>query len=476
MMASRRWALASVFVLGAVLAGPFHGTAHADVLVLDVCMVECNEGDWLAIGNLRRVLGSEIKNQALIASVNGMIARLGNHVPFPGVDDPALTAEQLTKHIKDGIDKWTGGDYEEAARSLGMALAEAALNPAIVVADSTLRPLIQRAYVARAVSLFRLNRKEQAKEAIADLVRMTSQPSILDTWGTVPEKVFQQSRNDLLARGTGALSIQVNDPTAVFYLGAAGQPHRGTFAAEMLPGVYQVFVTDTANRSRRYRVEVIPREHTNLNIDWYRDARFEVSASKAVPAAEQLARRPRIGFTFSSAAERRLEAEYATSIAAQVPGSLVVVAGRVKWEGNDAMIGAMYAPEQPALRVGVVRGIDLDAARDLAAFLMTDRPAPHVLRLAAPPWESLLPDHASGPSTTARWIIIGGGVVAIAVGASLYAIDRAPDRNTALYGVGLGIAGAAAIGFGAWFGKPGWAGPVVAVSSLHTLVGWAGSF
>src|SRR5579872_6440567 len=144
------------------------------------------------------------------------------------------------------------------------ALAEAAMNPAIVVADSTLRPLIQRAYVARAVSLFRLDRKDEAKEAIADLVRMTPQPSILDTWGTIPDKVFQLSRQDLQARGTGSLSIQINDPNAVFYLNAAGQPHRSAFAADMLPGVYQVFVTDTAKRSRRYRVEVVPREHTVL--------------------------------------------------------------------------------------------------------------------------------------------------------------------------------------------------------------------
>lgn len=474
--ASRGWVLTCVVALGVVLVPSFDGTARADVLVLDACMGKCNEGDWLAISNMRRVLESDLHNGAVVASVDRMIYRLGANVPFPGVDDPRLTVEQLTKHLKDGIDRWTGGDYEYAAKTLKVALGEAAMNPAIVAADSTLRPLVQRAYVAQAMSLFRLEHRDEAKEAIADLVRMTPQPSILDTWGTAPDRVFQLSRNDLMARGTGALSIEVNDPTAVFYLNAAGQPHRAAFTGDMLPGIYQVLVTDTVKRSRRYRVEVVPHEHAVLNIDWRRDTSLDVSMPKGALSGEPPDRRPRIGFTFSSLADRQSETAYATSIAAQVPGSIVVVIGRINWDGKDAMIGVMYAADQPPLRVGVVFGNDLGAARDLVAFLMTDKPAPHVSRLAAPPWESPPGQHgADSLSTSTKWIVIGGGAAALAAGASLYAIDRNPGRGTAPYGAGLGAVGAAAVCLGLWLGRAP-RGPVVSVSSSHAMLGWADSF
>jgi hypothetical protein len=306
---------------------------------------------------------------------------------------------------------------------------------------------------------------------------MTPQPSILDTWGTLPDKVFQLSRDDLQARGTGSLSIQIDDPNAVFYLDAAGQAHRSAFAAEMLPGVYQVFVTDTAKRSRRYRVEVAPRGHTVLNIDWRRDSTLEVSVPRFASTGEPLpTRRPRIGFTFSSFAERRFESGYASSVAEQVPGSLVLVVGRIIWDGKDAMIGAMYAPDQPPSRVGVVLGNDLDAARDLAKFLMTDQAAPGVTRLAAPPWDPSSAQGGGRLSSSATRILIGAGAVATAAGASLYAIHGGLGRHTAAYGVGLGIVGVAAVGVGFWFGKRSGAGPLVSVGASHALLGWAGRF
>jgi hypothetical protein len=466
-----------------MLVSALDGTARAEVLVLDVCMEKCTEADWLAIGNIRHVLGSELGNKALIASVESMVERLGNSVPFPGIDDSTLTVETLTKHLQDGINLWTAGDHEEAAKNLKVTLAEVAMNPAIVAADPTLRPLVQRAYIARAVSLYRLKRSKdpkgdardprviEAKAAIADLVRMTPQSSIQDTWGTGPDKVFQMSRDDLVARGTGSLSIYINDPTAVFYLNVAGQPHTSVFAADVLPGVYQVFVADAAQHNRRYRVEVFPHQHTILNIDWRRDAKFEAALSN--PSAGE--RPSRIGFTFSSFVERRREIDYASDIAMQVLGSIVAVVGRIKWEGKEALIGAMYAPEQPAFRVGVVLGNDLRSARDLAFFLMTDKPAPHVIKLTAPPWESAPTARDEGSfSSSAKWII-GGGGVAIAAGVTLYAINRDPNRHTAPYGIGLGAAGVVAVGLGFWFAKAV-QGPVVSMSPSHAMIGWAGAF
>src|SRR5262249_5365148 len=141
----------------------------------------------------------------------------------------------------------------------------------------------------------------EAKEAMEDMVRMTPEPSIKDTWGTVPDYVFQLSRDDLVVRGTGTLSIQINDPSAVFYLHPAGQPHRGSFVGEVFRGVYYIFVIDALNRSRRYRVAVVPHQHTVLNIDWRRDSKFEAREPKPPPDDYRPgAARARIGFTFAS--------------------------------------------------------------------------------------------------------------------------------------------------------------------------------
>ena len=169
---------------------------------------------------------------------------------------------------------------------------------------------------------------------------------------------------------------------------------------------------------------------------------------------------------------------FAGRIAVQVPGSLVIVVGKIKWQGKDAMIGAMYAPEQPPSRVGVVLGNDLQAARDLASFLMTDKPAPNVTRLATPPWESLAPAQVGGGlSASTKWIVIGGGAVAIAGGAGLYTIGGVQGWHTARpYGVGLGIAGALAVGIGLWLGPGSQGGPVVSASSSRAMITWAGNF
>jgi hypothetical protein len=349
---------------------------------------------------------------------------------------------------------------------LRAALGKAADNPAVVVSDPTLRQLIPRAYVGWAVSLLRLGRLGEAKEAIGELVRTTPASSILESWGTEADKIFQLSRKDLMARGTGSLAIRVDDPSAMFYLNAAGEPHRSMFAADLLPGVYRVFVIDTLGRSRRYRVEVTPHGQALLDIDWRRDRAFDVTS----------AQRPRIGFTFPSFAERRLEGDYARRMATLVTSDFIVVAGRIAWEGKPAIIGVIYQVSTGmAYRVGVVPGSgSVDSARELATFLFSPHlPAPHVISLAAPPWEippPAPPDH--GLRWPARWLVIGG-VAGIAAGAGLYAQDRAAP------GVALGAAGVAALGVGiCWTlrssSRP--SAPIVSIGPSHALIGWSRNF
>jgi hypothetical protein len=459
----------------------FGGHARADILVFDACVVRCDEADLQAISNVRLALREQPNSGYVIAAPDDVRERLGGGVPQPANQDPHFTPDKLEKHLKDGIAKWAATpitdlrENEEAARLLVTALLEAKVNPAIVVADPSMRQLVQRAYVAWALSLYRLKRVEDAKRAIGDLVRATPEASILDLWGTDADKVFQLARKDLVAHGTGSLTIQVDDPEVAFYLNATGQPHRGVFAADaMLPGTYQVFMTDPAKRSRRYYVTVSPRGHAVLKVDWRRDAAFEL------PTAE----RRRVGFTFTSLADRRNEAAYAGQLASLVPGALAVVVGRIKWDGKDATIGAMYSPDDATpYQVGVAPGIDMPAARELATFLMyPSMPAPHVIALAAPPWADTVPVASARNSAmpqSAKWLFVGG-LTAIAIGATLYAIDQSPDRQTAPYGLAVGAVGVASlsVGAGIWLlARPGRAGAVTAAAtSGDVMVGWLGRF
>lgn len=103
---------------------------RADVLVLDACMAQCDEEDLRLIGNIRHVLQIELNRMGLIASVRDALQHLDGKVPLPPVADPHLSSAELTKELKDGISRWTGGDHEEAAQLLRAALARATENPA----------------------------------------------------------------------------------------------------------------------------------------------------------------------------------------------------------------------------------------------------------------------------------------------------------------------------------------------------------
>jgi hypothetical protein len=444
------WVLATAVV--AIAAD----SARAEVLVLDACVKQCDAADFRAIGHVRHVLETELKRHGLVASAPDVIAYLKGNVPLSSVADPDLTAAILTEHLKAGIARWAGGQHKEAAQRLGTALAEAAENPSTVLSDPTLRQLIPRAHVGRAVSLMRLGHLNDAKAAIAELVRATSATSILDSWGTEADKIFQLSRKELAVRGTGSLTIQVDDPTAIFYLDESGQPHRTMFAADLLPGIYRVFVQDTTGRSRRYTVEVTPHVHATLDIDWNRDASFEARTSTRRdgglrdPGHDAMLPEPtRVGFTFSSADERRLEGDYARHIAGLIRSEFIVVIGRFQWKGKPAMVGVVYqVSTMRTLRVGVVPIVsEPDSERLLAHFLfVSEQPVPGLVSLPAPPWELPEPDLEVEPPSDGRYVLGWvSGLGTVAVGTALIALSDHEHEGLLVGGFALGSLGIALV-------------------------------
>jgi hypothetical protein len=389
--------------------------ARADVLVLDTCVIECDDEDRRLFGAFRRMAASRFKRPGLAIKPSDVLEAIGDGMPWPAGTEPGMTSREIIEDLKLGIEHWINGRYEQAATQLEAGLGSARLHPVLVASDAILRQLIPRAHVARAVSLWRLGRRAAAKDAIAELVRTLPEQSILDSWGTEADQIFHLARKELEALGKGSLVVEVDDPSTIFYINEAGQPHRSMFAAMLHPGTYRVLVQDASGRSRRFHATVRPGDTSMLRIRWRRDTRFSSSAE-------------RVGFVFASAAERMHEGEHARHFATLAKSDLVVVIGRIRWRKRAAMIGTIYsASSDSAYRVGVVPIADDEpnALRVLATFLFSpSKPAPSVTALAAPPWEAPAADATDGRPGIRYplgWALSGG---ALAAGATMIATGR----------------------------------------------------
>jgi hypothetical protein len=378
------------------------------------------------------MLAKELDRPGLVVSPSKVLAVMDG-APRSALEDPTASAPQIIDKLKLGIEHWINGRHESAESQLDVALYQARHNPALVVSDPTLRQLIPRAHVARAVSLLRLRRTEQAKLAMAELVRTLPEQSILDSWGTEAEKIFQLARKELEAQGKGTLVVDVDDPATIFYLNEAGQPHRSMLSAALYPGRYRILVQDASGESRRYEITVSPNETTMLRLDWRRELEFSVSGEH-------------VGFTFKTAAERVREGDYARHFASLVRGQLIVVVGLVRWRKHLAMIGTIYRvdSDEPH-RIGVVplTGDQTQALHDLAAFLFSpSTPAPSVTQLRSLPWEPRTADAQELIELRypMGWVLSAG---AVAAGAVMVAVDRdsAPRVSAGYTLLGFGLLG-----------------------------------
>lgn len=390
----------------AAVASTHARDARADVLVLDTCVIECSDEDHQLIGAFRRMVDSEFARPKLAIRPRAVLEAIGDGIPGPAITDPGMTSQQIIDDLRLGVEQWVNGRYDEAAKQLEEALLSAQLNPALVVSDPTLRQLIPRAHVGRAVSLLRLGRRALAKDGIAELVRTLPEPSILDSWGSEADKIFQLARKELEAPGKGSLVVAVDDPSTIFYVNEAGEPHRSLFAALLYPGRYRILVQDSGGRSRRFLATVASNDTTILRIQWRRDAQFTSSGDH-------------LGFVFDSTAERVYEGPYARHFAALAKSDLVIVIGRIRWHEHPALIGTLYrVSSDSAYRVGVVpiTGDAASTVRELATFLLSpSKPAPRVTALTAPPWEAPASGTADGSLSIMYplgWALSAGAIAA----------------------------------------------------------------
>jgi hypothetical protein len=184
------------------------GEARAVVIALDTCVGKCTEEDLRLARAFRQVLASTTQVTAIPSEV---MQALSDGMPRSALLPPSLTARELADRLRLGIDHWVSGRYADAENQLADALISVRVNPELVTSDPILRQLIPRAHVARAVSLWRLGHRTIAQEVIAELVRTLPEQSILDTWGTEADKIFQLARKELEALGKGSLVVEIAD-------------------------------------------------------------------------------------------------------------------------------------------------------------------------------------------------------------------------------------------------------------------------
>jgi hypothetical protein len=248
---------------------------------------------------------------------------------------------------------------------------------------------------------------------------------------------------------------------------------------DLIPGTYRVFIEVPGTSGRQYEVEVRTGADTKLEVDWQVDANLLVSSQW-------------VGFVFATEAERVKESAYAGTLARRWGSDGIVVVGTTHLQGQAAVIATMYRASGEVARSALVvtSGNDGARLRSLARFIADGTPSGELARVTgvtARPAARALAAPAADPRPVplGAKLCLGGGIAALAAGATLIVASPGPDPTRRYYyrtapaGFAVGLAGAASIGVGLWW----WLGrrdersaPVVALDRARAVVGWSGRF
>jgi hypothetical protein len=434
-------------------------TARANIIVLDSCVQQCSDDDVRDFKLVREALAGY-----RVASDPDSITHVYLHswdivdafepgTPLPAAADPGLAPEELTEELTRGLSDWASGRNEEAEQELGVAIRKARANPELVLSNPAMRNLVQRSIIGRSVSLERLaderrhastsapnptdkarldtearRFEDDARSTMEELVCNTNEQSILDTRGPEADKVFQDSRHALGARGKGSLVAQIDDESALFWLSVTSEPHKSLFSSDELACRFRLFVRDPQDRKLRIDTVVQPGRQTLADIHWTHDLANQLIATR--PGA--------IGFVYPSDADRIHEPERVRDIGTASPQtSIVVVLAHVPWHGSEGVAAVIYDARSGHVWRSEIASMEepKDGARQLAAALLGAN-AEHslVTRIARAPWDSVPVDTqaTSGreiwPWYGLGWTFAGSGLVGAGIGIAITGDET--DRHT----------------------------------------------
>jgi hypothetical protein len=435
-----------------------------------VVVLECHVGDRpddasRTIVPLRRAFGA----YGVTARPSAIRARLRYRDSRPGILNPALTISDLTARI-DAATKLLNkskneGDIKAARDAFEAALGDAYANVAMLVDN---RARSQKAMmdllVGLAVSRQRLKDTAGAASAFQELARSypNQDQAIQNGYGMEPAQNYRRAEKELDQRGRGTMVVTVSDPSALIFTDEWDRPQNATFEADVLPGIYRVFVQLPGTRGRLYYVVVEPKQKVRLEIDAAFDAAVTVTDAW-------------VGLTFlTMAAARAHLVDYARRLVPSDEREVMVVS-HTRWNDRPAVVGSVYRLDTGAharSRLVVLGGRDEEFMLSLLAQVLAtpdthDQVAKGYGMISVPdPFGS--DEAVAAPRATqhapsgAKWWLAGSALVTAAGGGLLvYADNRgtceaSPDCKyvvrTAPYGyVSLSVAGLMALAAGYLF-------------------------
>jgi len=410
----------------------------------------------------------DLERRGFAARPASVLERVGGRAPRPGVLDPDTTAAAITQPAESGYEAYTRGRFAQAEAALKLAIERIHRNPALLVLDTNNLDATFKILVALALSQARRGDAAGSVATMIELIRtFRSQPITRADYGPDAEQLYRAVLRQLQTMGRGQLSIRAANDQAVIFVDGQIRGLGKASLADLIPGVYRVFVQVPATAGRQYEVEVAAGRHTALQVDWELDSALWLTDRW-------------IGFVFATEAERTRQAGFAGALARRWGAERLAVVAMVQRQGRPALLVRLYDATGRVVRGAAVAldGADEPRLRAAARFL-ADGIAGDGVRVVPDGGGEL--DGGAGARLVPR-LLVGAGAAALVTGGVLYAIDQdagamAPARNTAPAGIAVGAVGLAAIGVGLWLwgSRGGGSSPLVAIGSSGGFIGWGGA-
>lgn len=421
---------------------------------------------------------AELEAQGIAARPETIRARARNRTARPGIVDPAVTLTGLTERIGKATELLQGRSYRAAAALFESALADALANDALLVADPAEgHTAMMDAWIGLATCRARLGDNAGADEVMQEVARsFPNQEAIIrNSYGSEPAERYRKASKQLQARGAGKLVITTNDSSALIYVNEWVRPQSAILEADALPGAHRVLVKLPGTNGWRYDVMIEPNKRTQIDIDVRFDAAVVVSNDWA-------------GYLFSSLAAARDNAiPYARRAVASSDDKALILVSLTMWNDRPAVLASVFHLERGVHLRSYLLGLDgrddIARLRRLARALVEREVGELLVRshqvtaITDPfaPLPTVKPERPRAPSR-AKWMLLGGTVVATGAGAALVHLDN-QDRcgptcptiyPTKPYGyASFAVAGALAATAGYLFYRDARGRP----SDKHTMIG-----
>jgi hypothetical protein len=370
---------------------------------------------------------AELEAHGIAALPETVRARARARAARPGIINPAVTMAGLTEQIGKATELLQNRSYRAAAGLFESAIADALANDAVLVADPAEgHTAMMNAWIGLATCRARLGDQAGADAAMQEVARSfpNQEPSIRNGYGSEPAERYRKAAKQLQARGAGQLVITTNDASALIYVDEWVRPQSAILEADALPGVHRVLVKLPGTSGWRYDVTVEPTKQTQLDIDVRFDATVVISSEW-------------VGFLFSSIGVARDNViPYGRRLLASSDDNRLIIATLTTWNDRPAVLGSVFHVERGVhLRSYLVRlgGHDDAAQLRMLAHALMDREAgevlvrSHQLVAIADPFAPLPtaagPERRRAPSR-AKWMLLGGAVLAAGAGAVLVGLDN----------------------------------------------------